>query len=67
MHVLTPARDMCTSSQRAQREWVFSQPATLELTHNWGTESDSEFKVSLGGGLCANTQKIRGDRLWLQV
>ena len=25
-------------------QWTFSQPATLELTHNWGTESDPEFK-----------------------
>ncbi|KAK3145204.1 hypothetical protein QOZ80_4AG0325370 [Eleusine coracana subsp. coracana] len=24
--------------------WTFRQKATLELTHNWGTESDSEFK-----------------------
>ncbi|PKA54998.1 Lactoylglutathione lyase [Apostasia shenzhenica] len=24
--------------------WTFSQKATLELTHNWGTESDPEFK-----------------------
>ena len=23
--------------------WLFSKPATLELTHNWGTESDPEF------------------------
>ncbi len=23
---------------------MFSQPATLELTHNWGTESDDNFK-----------------------
>ncbi|XP_039012966.1 lactoylglutathione lyase-like [Hibiscus syriacus] len=24
--------------------WTFSKPATIELTHNWGTESDPEFK-----------------------
>ncbi|XP_020215260.1 lactoylglutathione lyase isoform X2 [Cajanus cajan] len=24
--------------------WTFSQKATVELTHNWGTESDPEFK-----------------------
>ncbi|KAJ4800650.1 Lactoylglutathione lyase [Rhynchospora pubera] len=24
--------------------WTFGQKATLELTHNWGTESDPEFK-----------------------
>lgn len=23
---------------------MFSQPASLELTHNWGTESDASFK-----------------------
>jgi lactoylglutathione lyase len=23
--------------------WVFKRPALVELTHNWGTESDSEF------------------------
>ncbi|KAJ9513367.1 hypothetical protein QJQ45_001400 [Haematococcus lacustris] len=25
-------------------EWLFSKPATLELTHNHGTESDPDFK-----------------------
>ncbi|KAF5200783.1 Lactoylglutathione lyase [Thalictrum thalictroides] len=24
--------------------WTFAQKATIELTHNWGTESDPEFK-----------------------
>ncbi|KAK8590811.1 hypothetical protein V6N13_030887 [Hibiscus sabdariffa] len=24
--------------------WTFGKPATIELTHNWGTESDPEFK-----------------------
>ncbi|KAG2267643.1 hypothetical protein Bca52824_062198 [Brassica carinata] len=24
--------------------WTFGRPATIELTHNWGTESDPEFK-----------------------
>ena len=24
--------------------WMFGQPGLLELTHNWGTESDPEFK-----------------------
>lgn len=24
--------------------WLFSLPATLELTHNWGTENDPEFQ-----------------------
>jgi lactoylglutathione lyase len=30
---------------RAERaEWVFRQPALLELTHNWGTEADPAFR-----------------------
>ena len=34
---------------RAQRiEWVFRQPALLELTHNWGTESDPAFSYHNG-------------------
>ena len=34
---------------RAQRiEWVFQQPALLELTHNWGTESDPAFSYHDG-------------------
>ncbi|WP_235527238.1 lactoylglutathione lyase [Sphingopyxis sp. 113P3] len=31
-------------ADRAERvEWVFGQPALLELTHNWGSEADPEF------------------------
>lgn len=26
-----------------QARWMFSRPAVLELTHNWGTESDKSF------------------------
>ena len=34
---------------RAQRiEWVFQQPALLELTHNWGTEGDPAFSYHNG-------------------
>lgn len=28
----------------ARTVWTFAQKATIELTHNWGTESDPEFK-----------------------
>ncbi len=28
----------------ARAQWVFERPALVELTHNWGTESDAEFK-----------------------
>jgi len=29
-------------------QWTFSQPATLELTHNWGTENDPEVEYHNG-------------------
>ncbi|KAL1558498.1 lactoylglutathione lyase [Salvia divinorum] len=32
------------SDPNERTTWTFSQKATLELTHNWGTESDPEFK-----------------------
>ncbi|XP_022655245.1 lactoylglutathione lyase-like [Varroa jacobsoni] len=32
------------SDPKQRREWTFSRKATLELTHNWGTERDPNFK-----------------------
>ena len=32
----------------ARTGWTFSQRAVLELTHNWGTEADAEFKYHDG-------------------
>ncbi|CAL5225450.1 g8269 [Coccomyxa viridis] len=29
-------------------EWMFQQPATLELTHNWGSEDDPNYKAHSG-------------------
>ena len=31
-----------------QVNWMFQQPATLELTHNWGTESDADANMHNG-------------------
>ena len=31
-----------------QARWVFSRPALLELTHNWGTEKDADFSYHNG-------------------
>nr|CAB3249362.1 lactoylglutathione lyase-like [Phallusia mammillata] len=28
------------SDEKKRKEWTFRQPGTVELTHNWGTESD---------------------------
>ncbi|XP_050718236.1 lactoylglutathione lyase-like [Eriocheir sinensis] len=30
--------------EKERTAWCFSRKATLELTHNWGTESDPDFK-----------------------
>ena len=36
-------------ADRAERaQWVFQQPALLELTHNWGTETDPAFAYHNG-------------------
>ncbi|KAK9746297.1 Glyoxalase/Bleomycin resistance protein/Dioxygenase superfamily [Popillia japonica] len=33
---------------KERSQWAFSRKATLELTHNWGTESDPDFKYHVG-------------------
>ena len=37
-----PSSDIPTD-QAARTQWIFEQSALLELTHNYGTEDDSEF------------------------
>ena len=32
----------------AQAEWMFGREAVLELTHNWGSEDDPNFKAHSG-------------------
>ncbi|KAL6045123.1 Lactoylglutathione lyase [Balamuthia mandrillaris] len=32
------------TDEKERTRWLFQQPATLELTHNWGTESDPTFE-----------------------
>jgi lactoylglutathione lyase len=42
-----PSGDIPTD--RAERaQWVFQQPALIELTHNWGTEDDPAFRYHDG-------------------
>jgi hypothetical protein len=31
-----------------QARWMFSRPAVLELTHNWGTEKEEDFSYHTG-------------------
>jgi len=40
--------DNVPEDDAARNEWLFSQRGILELTHNWGTESDAEFKYHDG-------------------
>jgi lactoylglutathione lyase len=40
---LTEPTDPMPSDPREGAEYVFRQKATLELTHNWGTEDDADF------------------------
>ena len=41
--------DEAGPEDRAARiEWVFKQPGLLELTHNWGTETDPSFRYHDG-------------------
>lgn len=37
------ADDEVPENDNARTTWTFSQRAMLELTHNWGTESDEQF------------------------
>lgn len=34
--------------EAARNRWTFSRPAMLELTHNWGTEDDADFRYHDG-------------------
>ncbi|KAI8851491.1 glyoxalase I [Chytridium lagenaria] len=38
-----------STSVEEKRNYVFSVPGVLELTHNWGTESDPEFQGYASG------------------
>ncbi|CAL4066646.1 unnamed protein product, partial [Meganyctiphanes norvegica] len=48
--------DDIPKEEKERTQWCFSRKATLELTHNWGTESDPEFKGYCNG----NTDPGRG-------
>ena len=42
-----PNSDIPTEAKDRAR-WIFEQPALLELTHNYGTESDNDFSYHNG-------------------
>ncbi|XP_012277682.1 lactoylglutathione lyase [Orussus abietinus] len=41
-------KDDIPTDRRKSIEWTFSRKATIELTHNWGTESDSDVSYHNG-------------------
>lgn len=43
MAYVRPGDEPLPEAKGARAEYTFRQKATLELTHNWGTESDPEF------------------------
>lgn len=43
MAYVRPCDEPLPTEDRARAEYVFRQKATLELTHNWGTEADEAF------------------------
>ncbi|XP_043204489.1 lactoylglutathione lyase-like [Amphibalanus amphitrite] len=38
------AKEDIPTDEKERTKWCFSRKATIELTHNWGTESDPDFK-----------------------
>jgi lactoylglutathione lyase len=42
-----PGSDIPTDAA-ARAQWIFEQPALLELTHNYGTEADADFSYHNG-------------------
>ncbi len=54
--------------------WTFSQQGILELTHNWGTESDPEFKYHDGnaqpqgfGHICFSVPDLAAAVAWFDA
>lgn len=55
----------------ARTEWTFSQRGILELTHNWGTETDSDFQYHDGnakpqgfGHICFSVPDLNAAIAW---
>ena len=43
LYFLGYEQDIPEGDDKAKTEWVFRRPALIELTHNWGSESDESF------------------------
>lgn len=44
LYFLGYEQDIPGGDDKAKTEWVFRRPALIELTHNWGSEKDENFK-----------------------
>jgi len=42
------SRDDVPKDEKERAVWAMTRKATLELTHNWGTESNAEFSYNVG-------------------
>ncbi|KAG0224255.1 Lactoylglutathione lyase [Actinomortierella wolfii] len=42
------ATQLEAKSENERKAYAFSRPGVLELTHNWGTENDADFKYANG-------------------
>lgn len=49
LYFLGYEQEMPKGDDKEKTEWVFGRPALIELTHNWGTESDDSFTGYVSG------------------
>jgi len=62
------------TDQGERTAWTFSQSGILELTHNWGTENDSDFKYHDGnaqpqgfGHICFSVPDLAAAVQWFDA
>jgi lactoylglutathione lyase len=67
-----PGDEAPPEDARERTAWTFSQRAILELTHNWGTESDPDFRYHNGndqpqgfGHICFSVPDLDAAVRWL--
>lgn len=66
--------DALPASDAERTTWMFSQTGVLELTHNWGTESDPDFAYHNGnaqpqgfGHLCISVPDLAAAVKWFDA
>ena len=68
---IATAEDSAPADMGERTAWTFSQRGILELTHNWGTESDADFKYHDGnaqpqgfGHICFSVPNLDAAVAW---